>query len=414
MLEKQAWSQIQTKIENRRLPFREEAPVRTRALTIPLMSAFEGFHPRLWVLAFIALVFISIAWLDITRPPPIRPPFHSLFSLLEEKDKEPESPRGERMPLFTAGLQKKMPEGVEQEIGDCVHTLKTDVDGDGRRERVCVRIVSYTNKNGQALYESLVLDIFKYEDWLLRQELDRGFFRAERFHLLRDLDMDGRSELVTCLSAGSEGSSSEACRIYKFDGYAFVEAMHVFGLPPQDASVVFHLRHLPEIQADIGARYSEETGAEDLCGDPGDEADCFAGSPWLLDSNGDGRLELVQLLEPPDSVNASKSGPFRLFVKEFRRRGTEGRSRFHSIGAASGDSKAGTILFQRSNDGRLLLLASFANPGALSASSSMAAYEIAGTSMKKAAGFSGLPLPEPFQRLRLASREDPIETRYVK
>jgi hypothetical protein len=295
-----------------------------------------------------------------------------------------------------------------------MRTVTADVDGDGRRERVCVRTAGYRTHDGQVLYDTLLVDIFKHGDWLLRQEFDRGLFRAERFHLLRDLDMDGRAELVTLLAAGSEGSGDDACRIYKFDGYAFVEALHVFGLPPQDASVVFFLRHLPEIQADISARYMEETGSEDLCGDPGEESDCFAGSPWLLDSNGDGRLELVQMLEPPGNGDVTKTDPFRLFVKEFRRRGTEGRSRFHIIGAGSSGSRAGSILFHRSNDDRVVLLASFADPGTPAGRKASAAFEIDGTSVKKAAGLGTFPEHGLSERLRLVSREDPIETRYVK
>jgi hypothetical protein len=379
-----------------------------------LTSVFEGFHPRLWVLAFIALVFISITWLDITRPPPIRPSFHSIFSSYEEMGQDSETPEQERTPLFTAGIRSPLPEGITREIGDCDRTVTVDVDGIGRRERVCVRTAVYKTRDGQALYDSLIVDIYKNGDWLLRQELDRGLFGAERFHLLRDLDMDGRAELITLLSVRPEGSGEDACRIYKFDGYAFVKALHVFGLPPQDASVAFFLRHLPEIQADISARYAEAIGSPDLCADAGDEGDCFAGSPWLLDSNGDGRLELVQLLEPPESPKASKTVPFQLFVKEFRRRGMEGRSRFHAIGPGSAGPKTGSILFHRSDDGRVLLLASFADPGARAAPASLAAFEIAGTRVKKAAGLGGFALPGLIERLHFANKEEPLETRYLK
>jgi hypothetical protein len=379
-----------------------------------LTSLFEGFHPWLWVLAFIALVFISIAWLDITRPPPIRPSFHSIFSSFEEMGQDSETPESERTPFFTAGIRSPLPEGVTKEIGDCEHNLTVDVDGIGRRERVCLRTAVYRTRDGQALYDSLIVDIYKNGDWLLRQELDRGPFQAERFQLLRDLDMDGLAELITRLSAGPEGSGAEAGRIYKFDGYAFVEALHVFGLPPQDASVAFFLRHLPEIQAEISARYAEAVGSPDLCADAGDEGDCFAGSPWLLDSNGDGRLELVQLLEPPDSLESSKIGPFQLFVKEFRRRGMEGRSRFHTIGPGSAGPKTGSILFHRLTEGPVMLLASFTDPGARDAPTSLAAFEIAGIRVKKAPGLSGFALPGLNERLHFANKEEPPETRYLK
>ena len=94
-----------------------------------------------------------------------------------------------------------------------------------------------------------------------------------------------------------------------------METLNIFGLSPQDASAAFFLRHLKEIREEISERYSVETGIEQLCTDDWDEGDCFAGAPWLLDSNGDGRLELVQLLEPPAGTEGPKPEPYRHFVK---------------------------------------------------------------------------------------------------
>lgn len=372
--------------------------------------AFEGFHPRLWVLAFIALVFISIAWLDIMRPPPIRLPRFSLSDLLEETERELDSPKSERAPLFTSNYSSTLTEGVTREIGECVRVAHIDVDGDFRRERVCVRVATYEVGGGPPR-EVLLVDIHKGNEWLLRQELSGEPFRGERVLLLRDLDMDGSAELVTQLASNPERPDADVGRIYKFDGYAFVEALNIFGLPPQDASVVFFLRHLEEIQAEISVRYSAETGNKDLCTDSGDEGDCFAGSPWLLDSNSDGRLELVQLLEPPGGGDASKAGPFRLFVKEFRRRSMEGRSRFHPIGPVSKDPMAGTILFQRSTEGRLLLLASFTPPGDKAAARAFSGFEISGTGLRKAAGIGGFKSIEGSMPLGLADTKEALKTR---
>jgi hypothetical protein len=372
---------------------------------------FEDFHPRLWVLAFIALVCISIAWLAFTRPPPIRPSFHSMFAAFEEEETEPDLPQGERMPLFTAGLRGASGACVEKEIGECLPTVRVDVDGDGRRDRVCVRTAACRTPNGGTLHEALMVDVFKHDHWLLRQEFDPGLFREERFHLLRDLDMDGGAELVTLLSAGPESPGVDTFRIYKFDGYAFVEAMHAFGLPPQDASVAYFLRHLPEVRADITARYMAETGSEDLCGDPGEEGDCFEGSPWLFDSNGDGRLELAQMLEPPGRRSVAKPAPFRLFVKEFRRRGTEGRSRFHALGPGPRGGSSGSIVLRRPEGGRVLVLATFVAPGSAAVPSVASAFEIAGTVLKKAAVVTGATLVGFSARQGDAGREEPLETR---
>lgn len=375
--------------------------------------AFEGFHPRLWVLAFIALVILSIAWLDITRPPPIRPPRFSLSDLLEEIETEINEPKGERAPLFTSSYSSTLPGGVTREIGECMRVSQVDVDGDFRRERVCVRVATYEGGGGPTR-ETLLVDIHKGNEWLLRQELPGFSYGPERALLLRDLDMDGGAELVTQLASNPERPGDDVGRIYKFDGYAFVEALNIFGLPPQDASVTFFLRHLKEIREEISERYSAETGIEQLCTDDWDEGDCFAGAPWLLDSNGDGRLEVVQLLEPPGGTEGTKPEPYRLFVKEFRGRSTDGRSRFHPVEAGPAASGAGQIIIQRADDGRVLLLASFAGSGAPAATRSTSAFEIAGTSLRRATGYGGNQAPGSSMRTRIARSEEPLETRYVK
>ena len=357
--------------------------MRGRTAVKSLRHAFEGFHPWLWVLAFIALVFLSIAWLDITRPPPIRPPRFSLSELIERVEKALDSPESEPSPFFTSNYASTLPDGVTRQIGECERVSHIDVDGDGRRERVCVRVATYETKDGQPR-NALIVDLHKRGEWLLRQELASGPLRAERVIHLRDLDMDGSAELVTQLASNPERTGDEVGRIYKFDGYAFVETLNIFGLSPQDASAAFFLRHLKEIREEISERYSVETGIEQLCTDDWDEGDCFAGAPWLLDSNGDGRLELVQLLEPPAGTEGPKPEPYRLFVKEFRGRSTDGRSRFHPVEAGPGASGAAQLFIHRADDGRVLLLASFAGSGAPAAARSTSAFEIAGTSLKKA------------------------------
>jgi hypothetical protein len=388
--------------------------MRVLTRSLPLAKTFGVFFPGMWVLAFIGLVAISVAWLAFTQPPTIRPSMSLLSAAAQANGEDAEALHSVDAPLFTAGLKDSEHVPGPGETDECLRTLSVDVDGDGRSERVCVREAVKLSPDGRLFGRTLIVDIFKRKTWFLRQELDPGLFTDERFHMLRDIDMDGSADLVTFLSNGSNEQSEKIYRLHRFDGYAFVEAMHLFGLPPQDASVAYFLRRLAEIQEEINTRYAGLTGMEDLCGDSGEEGDCFAGAPWLLDSNGDGRLELVQMLEPPGGRDAAKAGPFRLFVKEFRRRGTEGRSRFHSIGPGAGSSQVGSILFHRSSEGRVLLLASFTNPGALAAPDTMAAFELSGTGIKKTAGFGGFTVPEKSGRLRLAHTEEMLETRWLK
>ena len=261
--------------------------MRGRTAVKSLRHAFEGFHPWLWVLAFIALVFLSIAWLDITRPPPIRPPRFSLSDVLEEIEKEINEPKGEHAPLFTSNYSSTLPEGVTREIGECLRVSHIDVDGDFRRERVCVRVATYEGGGGQPR-EALIVDIHKRGEWLLRQELSGEPFRAERVLLLRDLDMDGSAELVTLLASNPERPDGDVGRIYKFDGYTFVEALNVIGLPPQDASVVFFLRHLEEIQAEISERYSARPGSRTSARTAATRATASRGRPGCSTPTGTG------------------------------------------------------------------------------------------------------------------------------
>ena len=71
-----------------------------------------------------------------------------------------------------------------------------DVDGDGRRERVCVRVAAYETKDGSPALRREWTSTNAASGSCARSS-PSGPLRAERVIHLRDLDMDGSAELVT-------------------------------------------------------------------------------------------------------------------------------------------------------------------------------------------------------------------------
>ena len=97
-------------------------------------------------------------------------------------------------------METSKPEDLEKNlytIGDCSKSLNADVDGDNIQEKICVRSLQFKEYDDTDIYVSLILDLFKNKKQVLRQELNRGFFFDERFVELKDINRDGKSELIT-------------------------------------------------------------------------------------------------------------------------------------------------------------------------------------------------------------------------
>jgi len=94
-------------------------------------------------------------------------------------------------------LKPEDDQGDYYSIGDCFLTKSVDVDGHKIQEKICLKYLQYKEYDDAYTYVFLVLDIFKDKKQILRQELDRGFFFEERFVSLKDIDSDGKAELIT-------------------------------------------------------------------------------------------------------------------------------------------------------------------------------------------------------------------------
>jgi hypothetical protein len=89
--------------------------------------------------------------------------------LLDYEDDEPNMPE--------TILETPEPEKGEHtlyEIGHCFQTLMTNLDSDDMNEKICLWTLKYQKYDDTFPYTSLIVDVFKADKKILRQELDRS------------------------------------------------------------------------------------------------------------------------------------------------------------------------------------------------------------------------------------------------
>ena len=278
---------------------------------------------------------------------------------------------------------------VERRTGECVRTLKADFDGDGEPEELCAGEAWIQTHQCRAPFRRLVLDLYKDKQWLLRQQLNPGVFWEERFYLVKDLDGDGRSELVTRLQLSPDCSGCTAYRIYTFTGDRFVEALSLFGVGPHSRQVARVLRDYIDIMDHIESRYRAVTGRKNPCGYGDEPTSCAIGSTWLLDSDADGRVEIVQLLDPPKDDYFLESRFYRLFVIQLGPKKTRGPHRFHPLEMEGDQGFIALLGFLRTRNGRVHALVNFAHPGTSTAYPILNVFEVRGLNLRRVAELYG-------------------------
>jgi len=177
-------------------------------------------------------------------------------------------------------------------MGECIKTVFTDLDGNNVQEKICPRCLKYKEYDVVYTYVSLVLDIFKDKKQILRQELDRGFFFEERFVELKDVNGDGKAELITrvCFSPDCAGCSSY--RIYTFEEDRFDLTLNLFKIDPDNPAIKNVLRSLSGFEEMILKDHREKTKSEHPCKiwDSRIRSD-----PLAVDVDHDGQPEVVLL-----------------------------------------------------------------------------------------------------------------------
>jgi hypothetical protein len=272
---------------------------------------------------------------------------------------------------------------VERRTSECVRTLKADFDGDGEPEELCTSEVWIQNRLCRTPTHGLQVDLYKGQRWLLHQQLNPGVFWAERFHLVKDLDGDGRAELVTRIELSPDCSGCTAYCVYAFDGDNFFEALNLFGVSPLSTQVGRVLRDYSDIQAHIESRCRAASKRGNPGGGGDDPAACASGSTWLLDSDADGRVEIVQLLDPPAGDYFLKSKWYQLFVMELGQTPAASPHRFHPLEMEGGGGYVGLLGFLKTRSGRVHALINFAHPGTSTAYPILKVFEIRGLGLKQ-------------------------------
>lgn len=216
----------------------------------------------------------------------------------ELKEKPAEEPADE--PNVPETILSTLKPGEEEDtlydISHCFQTLRTNLDSDEMNKKICLRTLKYQEYDDTFPYTSLILDVFKEDKKILRQELDRTFYYEEQFVLLKDIDKDGKSELLTRVAFGPQCAGDKAYRIYQFQESRFELVMNMFGVNPNNPFIKNALNIIPNLEEMIVKTYMEKTKSENPCGFYNK---CIKSEPWLTDSDHDGLPEILFLVEPP-------------------------------------------------------------------------------------------------------------------
>ncbi len=372
-------------------------------------------QPKLMIMAGILLAAVSAAglWWQAEKKRifaiPVAEQDDQLTAFNEPEAEEPEAV-AENVVSFGCGKDYLE---VERCTGECSRTVWADFDGDGSAEKLCASEVWIQNRLCRTPLHRLQVDLYKGQRWLLHQQLNPGVFWAERFHLVKDLDGDGRAELVTRIELSPDCSGCTAYCIYVFDGEGFFEALNLFGVSPHSPQVARVLRDYSEIQTHIESRCRAATKRGNPGGGGDDPAACASGSSWLLDSDGDGRVEIVQLLNAPAGDYLLESKWYRLLVMELGQTQATSPYRFHPLEMEGGWGYVRLLGFLKTRSGRLHALINFAHPGTSTAYPILKVFEIRGLGLKQVGELYGFYEHAVPDRLRDGDQDGNTEIIHV-
>jgi len=197
--------------------------------------------------------------------------------------------------VFMNTLKPEDVKGSLYEVGDCFRTEFVDLDGDADKEEVCLRYLKYKEYDHLYARTSLVVDVFTAKKHVLRHEIDRAYFFEERFVSFKDIDGDGRAELITRARFSPNCAGCDACRIFRFHENRFELELNLFGIGPDHPSLKGVMMSRSGLDAIILARLKEKTKTEHPCG----LYDwCSTADPWLVDSDHDGQPEILVMVKP--------------------------------------------------------------------------------------------------------------------
>ena len=275
---------------------------------------------------------------------------------------------------------------VYYSMGDCFLTVSVDVDGDKKKEKVCLRYLKYKEYDLAYIYVSLVLDIFKDKKHILRQELDRGFFFEERFVVFKDIDLDGKVELITEVRFSPDCSGCSSYRIYTFSDDRFEHTLNLFNIEPKNLSLKSILGKISTFKEMIQKDYREKTKNEYPCGI---WESCIISSPWMVDSDHDGLPEVVLLAKSPYDATCDRDKTHYLFLAKFTKSGKLISYNLHPIKLGYCDAFVDVLGFLETNDKNIHLLINWALGGTSSAYPLLNIFNVQWNNINKIGEFCG-------------------------
>ena len=304
---------------------------------------------------------------------------------LQEKNSEEQQKRsvGSTPHVYTITLD--MTEDSSNDIGDCFLNAVVELDGDPAREDVCLRYLTSESKGNNPPGISLVVDLSKGKNAILRQIIDRGVFFDEGFVSFKDMDNDGRAEMITRVRFSPDCSGCGAKRIYELKDYHFTLQATLFGININHPSLKKILRDLPDNDKKIISCLKEKTKDDQPCGVYGE---CTISAPWILDTNQNGQLEIVMLVEPPRGDFGSSAKNSYLFFSEYSADGENLQRKLISLPLEHYPIKK-LLGFIETRDKRIHLLINIAGMGTTSAFPILNVFDIRWPKLKKIGEFFG-------------------------
>ena len=302
--------------------------------------------------------------------------------------------------------------GAFYKLGPCFNSLQVNLDSDKEIEKLCFRMLEFKDFCDTFPYNSLVVEVVKNDERILKQELDREFFYEERFFVLKDIDHDSKAELFTRVKFGPECSGCETYRIYKLKESKFYLVMYIFGINPDNSFIKKALDLYPEFKEKIQKLYIENSYSEVSMET---YKNYVISDPWLVDSDNDGQPELIMLLEPPYSeFDLSQEGKFYLFIGKIS--DTEGplEYKLFYIDLECCGASVDLLGIITTKDDRIHLLINHAFSGTSTGYPVLNIFEIQPTIIKKIGEFSGFYEHQISKRLVDIDHDGNTEIIYIK
>jgi len=335
------------------------------------------------------------------------------YDALKEISQKEQGKGSEGPDIFMHTLKPEDDQGVYYSIGDCFLTVSVDVNGDKIKEKICLRYLKYKQYDDIYTYVSLITEIFKGKKQVLCQELDRGYFFEERFVAFKDIDYDGKTELVTKVRFSPDCVGCQAYRIYTFKEDRFELSLNLFNIEPGNPYLKNVFCRLSGFEEIILTEYKKRAKTEHPCGI---YECCVRSDPWVVDLDHDGQPEVVLLVNPPYDFDSLSDTTHYLFIAKFTKAGKLTSYKLHVIDYECNSWACGVDVlgFLETYDKRSHLLINYAYTGNSSASPVLNIFDVKRTNVKKVGEFSGFYEHAIAERLRDLDGDGNTEIIYLE